>query len=64
MAMAQTKHALDGRPGPMPDIHVNVGGDVVFVMTPVGPPRGALVIRCDGNGDVWVSIRADHEPTS
>jgi hypothetical protein len=47
---------LDGEPGALPDIRTNVRG-ITFVMAPPGAPRGEqLVIRCDADGEVWISI--------
>ena len=56
--MAREPHtALDGRPGSLPVIHTSTK-DVTFVMAPLGAPNGdQLVIRCDANGEVWISIR-------
>lgn len=55
--MARGQHTLDRQPGSLPDIRTNNGG-ITFVMTPPGSPRGdQLVIRCDADGEVWISIR-------
>ena len=44
-------------PGALPDIRPS-GDGIEYVMTPPGArPGKQLVIRCDGNGDAWVSIR-------
>jgi hypothetical protein len=50
---------MDRQPGSLPDIRMNING-VTFVMAPPGTPRGnQLVIRCDADGEVWVSIQPD-----
>lgn len=55
--MAREQQMLDRRPGSLPDIHMDVGG-ITFVMVPPGAPRGErLVIRCDTDGEVWISIQ-------
>jgi len=54
-----TRKVLDGRPGALPMIHAQ-GTDVVFQLNIAGvggDPR--LVLRCDANGSIWVSIRED-----
>jgi len=58
-AMARVQHTLDGQPGSLPDIRADVGG-ITFVMAPPGAPRGKhLLIRCDTEGEVWISIRPE-----
>lgn len=54
------KPNIDRRPGRVPAIEAR-DGDVTFAMTPAGIPRGLqLIIRCDADGGVWLSIaRAD-----
>ena len=62
--MAHAQHTLDRQPGSLPDIRTNNGG-ITFVMAPTGAPSGdQLVIRCDADGGVWISIRTGpgHEP--
>ena len=57
--MARVHHTMDRQPGSLPDIRMNING-VTFVMAPPGTPRGnQLVIRCDADGEVWVSIQPD-----
>ncbi len=47
---------LDDRPGPMPAIHAE-GDSVTFRIDVRWADRGAyLILRCDGDGDVWASI--------
>jgi hypothetical protein len=54
-----TRKVLDGRPGALPVIHAQ-GTDVVFQLNIAGVGRDArLVLRCDANGSIWVSIRED-----
>jgi hypothetical protein len=55
--MSRIRHALDGQPGRLPDVRVE-SDDIVFVMTPPGTAHeGRLVIRCDVDGELWVSIQ-------
>ena len=57
--MANGQHALDRRPGSLPDIRTNVGG-VTFTMGLPGIPKGTqLIIRCDAAGQIWIAIRPD-----
>ena len=57
--MEQPRLTLDQRPGSVPDIRIDNGG-VTFVMVPPGIPTGPhLVIRCDANGEGWISIEPD-----
>jgi hypothetical protein len=51
-----TRKELDLRPGVLPEIDA-VDGSVVFRMDIVGPrPHDQLIIRCDLEGEVWLSI--------
>jgi hypothetical protein len=55
-AMSHHRHALDRRPGVLPEIRTDLRS-LTFSMQPTGirtAPR--LVIRCDDDGEVWVSI--------
>jgi len=55
--MARGPHTLDRRPGSLPDIRTATGS-ITFAMVPRGAPHGErLVIRCDAEGDVWISIQ-------
>ena len=55
--MPRTQQTLDRQRGALPDIRSDAGG-ITFVIKPQGAPhRDQLVIRCDENGDAWVSIR-------
>ena len=57
--MARAQDRLDGKRGPLPEIHA-LGNGVVYVMTPPGSAANdRLVVRCDAAGDVWISIRSD-----
>jgi hypothetical protein len=50
---------IDRRPGSLPDIRTNIGG-ITFVMVPLGPSKGKqLVIRCDADGEIWISIQPE-----
>jgi hypothetical protein len=52
-------HALDQQPGSLPDIKTDARG-LTFVMRPSGTRSDErLVIQCDNDGEVWVSIRSD-----
>jgi len=56
-AVDRAPHQLDQQPGSPPDIRMNAEG-VTFIMA--GPPgrRGErLIIRCDSNGELWISIK-------
>ena len=54
--MARGKEITDRRPGPAPDIRAD-GDSVTFGFTLDAMRTGLrLVIRCDGNGNVWASI--------
>jgi hypothetical protein len=51
-----TRKELDLKPGVLPEIDA-VDGSVVFRMDIVGPqPHEQLIIRCDLDGEVWLSI--------
>jgi hypothetical protein len=57
--MSRRLDALDGQPGPIPDIRTDVRG-LTFVIHPLGTRSDErLLIRCDDAGDVWMSIRSD-----
>jgi hypothetical protein len=57
--MRHERQTFDQRPGSVPDIRTDTGG-ITFVMVPAGTPRGErLVIRCDADGEVWISIEPD-----
>jgi hypothetical protein len=50
------RKTLDQQPGPAPEIRVQ-GDSVIFDLKVIGSQGGArLVIRCDGSGNVWMSI--------
>ena len=52
-----TRKDLDLKPGVLPEIDA-VDGSVVFTMEIVGPrPHDQLIIRCDLDGNIWLSIR-------
>jgi len=57
--MARGHDTIDRHPGSLPDIRTSAGG-VVFVMNPPGlPKRKQLSIRCDAEGEVWISIQPE-----
>lgn len=60
--MPRERHTLDRHPGQMPDIRADAGG-ITFTIVPIGrSPREPLVIRCDIDGEIWISIRTDADP--
>jgi hypothetical protein len=63
--MAQVRHAFDGQPGRVPEVRVEAT-DIIFVMTPPGTGHdGRLRIRCDADGELWISIQpvtSEHDP--
>jgi hypothetical protein len=59
IAMHHERPTVDQRPGSVPDIRTDHGG-ITFIMVPFGIPGGEhLVIRCDADGEVWISIDPD-----
>ena len=61
MRMARDK-AIDRHPGRMPEIRV-VDESLIFKFaTHSGESDDRLVIRCDDNGEIYVSIVADSDP--
>jgi hypothetical protein len=57
MAMRGERHTLDQRPGALPEIRT-LEGTITFTMVPVGTPRGEqLVIRCEADGEILLSIQ-------
>lgn len=57
--MARVHHIMDGQRGSLPDIRADVTG-IIFAMAPPGTPRGdQLTIRCDPEGELWISIQSD-----
>ena len=57
--MAHQQHLLDGRPGSLPLIRTDTRS-ITFVMTLPGVrPDERLVIRCDAEGEMWISIRPE-----
>jgi len=51
-----TRKELDLRPGVLPEIDA-VESSVIFTMEIAGPrPHDQLVIRCDVEGEIWLSI--------
>ena len=56
MAKPSERQAIDQRPGSMPDIRADAGS-VIFILAPAQVPHHArLLIRCDPDGELWVSI--------
>ncbi len=56
ISRAMTKKPVDHRPGPLPDIRIK-GTSVIYefdIATTRDDSR--LIIRCDANGAVWVSL--------
>lgn len=59
--MKRERHTLDRHPGVIPDIRAE-GSSITFTMVPMGhSPREPLVIRCDADGEIWISIRSDED---
>jgi hypothetical protein len=57
--MARRYDTVDGRPGSIPDIKTGLRG-LTFEMHPIGTRHDErLVIRCDDDGGVWISIQFD-----
>ena len=53
---------IDRRPGRVPAIEAR-DGDITSAMTPAGIPSGLqLIIRCDVDGGVWLSIAPTGAP--
>jgi hypothetical protein len=51
-----TRKDLDLKPGVLPEIDA-VDGSVIFTMEIAGPPpHDQLIIRCDLDGEIWLSI--------
>jgi len=51
-----TRRELDLKPGVLPEIDA-VDGSVIFTMEIAGPPpHDQLIIRCDLEGEIWLSI--------
>jgi hypothetical protein len=57
--MARAHHTIDRHPGSLPDIRTTACG-ILFVMNSPGLPKGKqLAIRCDAEGEVWISIQPE-----
>jgi hypothetical protein len=57
--MARNRRALDGQAGALPDIRTDTAG-ITFIMAPLGAPPGErLMIRCDVDDEIRVSIRSE-----
>ena len=51
------RHKSDHRPGAVPMIRT-VEGSLTYTIVPAGTRHGEeLVIRCDDEGEVWISIQ-------
>ena len=55
--MPPLQDVLNMRPGPMPEIKSSARDGLTFALHPIGIRSQRLVIRCDQNGDVWMSIQ-------
>ena len=54
--MPRERETVDQRPGSVPDIRTD-RGSITFVLAPARVPQNArLMIRCDPDGELWVSI--------
>lgn len=59
--MTRRHQAIDRHPGSLPDIRTTPS-DITFLMAPHGVPTGQqLVIRCDADGEVWISIQPERK---
>jgi hypothetical protein len=57
--MSLRQDTMDSRPGSIPDIKTG-GRGLTFEMHPLGIRNDErLVIRCDDDGEVWISIQSD-----
>jgi hypothetical protein len=62
VVMRKQRQILDRQPGVLPEIRTDTR-NITFTMAPPGTAAGEqLVIRCDANGDVWLSIRGTMQP--
>ena len=60
--MSRRHHALDQQPGSLPEIKADVRG-LTFVIHPAGTRSDErLIIRCDDEGEVWMSIQPEFVP--
>jgi len=56
LIMPRNQDPLDSQPGSLPEIRQE-NDDVTYIVEPVGTPRGyKIVIRCEPNGEIWMSI--------
>lgn len=63
LVMARAQHALDGKRGALPDIRPCNNNSISFLLNPPGTPRGQQVlVRCDADGEVWISIQQACSP--
>jgi len=54
--MSRRRSTIDEKPGPVPDIHSD-GDNLTFILPLNEVEEGLrLVLRCDGDGNVWASI--------
>jgi hypothetical protein len=57
--MRRDRPTVDERPGSLPEIRTD-DASITFAMGVSGIPRGQhLVIRCDADGEIWISIATD-----
>ena len=57
--MHYESQTVDQRPGPLPDIRME-SDSVMYIMDLAAlPKKPLLVIRCDAEGEVWISIGRD-----
>jgi len=62
--MHRERQTVDQRPGSLPDIRTDHGG-ITFIMVPRGTPTSEpLVIRCDADGEIWISIGPIDAPSA
>jgi hypothetical protein len=57
--MSRGHDALDRRPGSPPEVRTDIRGLSFFMRLSGTRSDERLVIRCDDNGEVWMSIQPD-----
>jgi len=54
--MKRAHLTVDSQPGLSHTIYLTTDG-IAFVMSPPGVGADELIIRCDSDGEIWISIR-------
>ena len=55
------QHAADRQPGAIPDIREDTRGVEYVMRLTIGRATEQLIIRCDPDGEVWISITPEAE---